>query len=130
MIRTEDIYSTPPPDVGRPRKANGGILLLMALLLPLVGWRLVDPAEIGRSPVDVLGGVGLVVFVTVVEATRRQLRRVQSLAAETLDEPVQRGARLGARLAGLGGAGHDERRLAGRAEQQVGQRVRRLVVDL
>ena len=132
MRSTEDIYSTPPPAIPKERTGNGGVLLAMAALVPLVGWRLHDPAEIGRSLLDVPAGAGLVAFVSMIEMARRRLRRRDALPAdaEALDETVQRGARVRSGLPGLGRARHDEGGLAGGAEQKVGQRVGRLVVDL
>ena len=132
MRSTDDIYSTPPPELPKQRSSNSGILFLMAALVPAVGWRLLDPAEIGRSLVDIPTAAGLVAFVVVIELARRRLRRRDELAAdaETLDEPVKRGAGVGAGLPRLGRPRHDERGLAGGTEKKVGQRVGRLVVDL
>ena len=132
MRSTDDIYSTPPAPIPTRRSNNSGILFLMAALVPAVAWRLHDPAEIGRSLLDIPTAAALVAFVAVVEVARRQLRRRDELAADAkaLDETVQRGARVRSGLPRLGGARHDEGRLAGRSEQKVGQRVGRLVVDL
>ena len=133
MRSTDDIYSTPPPAIPTRRSSNSGVLFLMVALVPAVGWRLHDPAEIGRSLLDVPTAVALVALVVVIEMTRRRLRRRDELAAadaETLDETVQRSARVRAGLPRLGRPRHDEGGLAGGAEKKVGQRVGRLVVDL
>ena len=132
MRSTDDIYSTPPPELPRQRSSNSGLLFLMAALVPAVGWRLQDAAEIGRSLLDIPTAAALVAFVVVVEVARRRLRRPDLLPADaqTFDETVQSGARAGAGLPRLGRPRHDEGGLAGGAEKKVGQRVGRLVVDL
>ena len=131
MIGTDDIYSTPPPARPSEREGNATILFLMVVLLPLVGSRLVDPATIGRSLLDVVAGAGLVTLVVTVEVTRRRRRREALLAyAEALDETVEGGARVRPGLARLRRSGDDERSLGAGSEKKVGQRVGRLVVDL
>ena len=128
---TDDIFSTPPPCAPVERQGHGTLVFLTFALLPLIGSRLVDPARIGSSPIDLVLGAGLVAFVVVTEVARRRRRREDlAVDAQPLDQPVQGDARVRPGLARLRGASDNESGLGARTEQKVGQRVRRLVVDL
>jgi hypothetical protein len=127
---TDDIFSTPPPCAPVERQGHGTLVFLTFALLPLIGSRLVDPARIGSSLIDLVLGGGLVAFVVVTEVARRRRREDLAVDAQPFDQPVQGGARVRPGLARLRGAGDNERGLSARTEQKVGQRVRGLVVDL